>query len=136
MKIDITHEPPADIFLNRGKYLWSFIILLILGGGGVLLGVYTIFSDTMYYENLETASLAILVGAAVLISYMGEKLQAYKSLTLDQKKELADMVRTHPEIEVYCALVTKAGRQPIRAEYEVCQNWAEDENRKTSPKNL
>ncbi len=98
--------------------------------------MYTIFSDTMYYENLETASLAIFVGAAVLISYIGEKLQAYKSLTLDQKKELADMVRTHPEIEVYCALVTKAGRQPIRAEYEACQNWAEDENRKTSPKNL
>ena len=135
MKIDITHEPPADIFRNRGKYLWSFIILLILSGGGVLLGVYAIFSDTIYYENLETASLATFVGAAVLISYIGEKLQAYKSLTLNQKKELADMVRKHPKIEAYCALVTKACRQPIRVEYEACQNWAEDENEKTGGKN-
>ena len=101
----------------------------------MLLGVYAIFSDTIYYENLETASLATFVGAAVLISYIGEKLQAYKRLTLNQKKELADMVRKHPKIEVYCALVMKACRQPIRAEYEACQNWAEDENEKTGGKN-
>ncbi len=135
MKIDITREPPADIFRNRGKYLWTFIALLTLGGCGVLLGVYAILSETMYYEKLETASLTIFVGAALLIFYIGEKLQAYKSLTPDQKKELADMVQKHPEIKVYCALVTKAGRQPIRAEYEACQTRAEDENLKTSPKN-
>ena len=121
MKIDITREPPADIFRNRGKYLWTFIALLALGVCGVLLGAYAILSDTGYYENLETTSLALFVVVALLITYIGEKLQAYKSLTPDQKKELADLGRKHPEIEAYCALVTKAGRQPIRAEYEACQ---------------
>ncbi len=110
MKIDITREPPADIFRNRGKYLWTFIALLTLGSCGVLLGVYAIFSDTQYYENLETASLAIFVGAALLISYIGEKLQAHKSLTPNQIKELADMVQKHPEIEAYCTLIMKEGR--------------------------
>jgi hypothetical protein len=135
MKIDITREPPADIFRNRGKYLWSFIAFLILGCCGVLLGVYAILSDTHYYENLETASLAIFVGGAMLVSYFGEKLQAYKSLTPDQMKELAEMVQKHPEIEVYCTLMTKAGRQPIRVEFEACQNRAEDADRKNSPQN-
>ena len=71
----------------------------------------------------------------MLVSYFGEKLQAYKSLTPDQMKELTEMVQKHPEIEVYCTLVTKAGRQPIRVEYEACQNRAEDADRKNSPQN-
>lgn len=135
MKIDITREPPADIFRNRGKNLWAFIVLLTLGSCGVLLGVYAILSDTRFYENLETVSLALFVGAALLITYIGEKLQAYKSLTPDQKKELADLGWKHPEIELYCALVTKAGRQPIRAEYEACQTWAEKADWQASQKN-
>lgn len=135
MKIDITREPPADIFRNRGKYLWTFIALLALGVCGVLLGVYAILSDTGYYENLETTSLALFVVVALLITYIGEKLQAYKSLTPDQKKELADLGRKHPEIEAYCALVTKAGRQLIRAEYEVCQTRAEEVSRQVSLNN-
>ncbi len=130
MKIDITREPPADIFRYRGKYLWSFIALLALGTCGILLGVYAIFSDTHYYEKLETASLAIFVGSALLISYTGEKLQAYKNLSPDQVTELADMVQKHPEIETYCTLVMKAGRQPIRAEFEACQTMAEKRDRK------
>lgn len=134
MKIDITCEPPADIFRNRGKYLWAFILLLILGSCGVLLGVYAILSDTRYYENLETVSLALFVGAALLISYVGEKFQAYKSLTPDQKKEVVDLGWKHPEIEVYCALVSKAGRQLIKAEYEACLTWAEKADWQASQK--
>ena len=111
MKIDINRVPPADIFRNRGKYLWSFIAFLIIGCCGVLLAVYAILSDTMYYENLETASLTIFAGAALLVSYFGEKLQAYKNLTPDQMKEPAEMVQKHPSIEAYCTLVTKAGSQ-------------------------
>ena len=99
----------------------------------MLLAVYAILSDTMYYENLETASLTIFAGAALLVSYFGEKLQAYKSLTPNQMKELAEMVQKHPSIETYCTLITKAGRQPIRAEYEACQNRAEDADRENSP---
>jgi len=135
MKIDITREPPVDIFRNRGKYLWTFIALLFLGGCGVLLGGYAILSDTPYYENLETVSLGLFVMVALLITYIGEKFQAYKSLSPDQKKELVDLGLKHPEIELYCTLVTRTGRQPIRAEYEACQTWAEKVEWQASQKN-
>lgn len=122
MKFDITREPPADIFRNRGKYILIFVALLTLAGCGVLMGVYAIVSDTEYFDKLETAALAFYVGAGLAVYYVGEKLQAHKRLTPDQEKELADLGRKHPEIMVYCELVAKAGRQPIYAEYEACKD--------------
>ena len=134
MKIDITREPPADIFQKKGKYSLIAIACLILSGCGMLLAAYAIFSDTPHSEKLETAAFTLFVGPILVFSYFGEKLQAYKRLTPDQEKELADLGRKHPEIKAYCALVAEAGRQPILAEYEACQARAEDASRKTRPK--
>jgi hypothetical protein len=126
MKIDISGKPPADIFRNRGKHTLLFIAFLILAGCGMLLAMYAILSDTRYYEILEWVSLVLFVGASLVIFYFGEKLQNYKRLTPDNEKELADLGRKHPEIKVYCALVEKAGRKPIKGEYEACKTWAEN----------
>ncbi len=134
MKIDITREPPADIFRNRGKYRLIAIVLLALSGCGMLLAAYAIFSDTPHSEKLETAAFTLFVGPILVFSYFGEKLQAYKRLTPDQEKELADLGREHPEIRAYCVLAAEARRQPILAEYEACQAWAEDASQKTRPK--
>ena len=126
MKIDILREPPADIFKDHGKYKIAFILILALACFGVLLGVYAIVSDTKYYGVLEKASLIVFVAAAILIFYVGEKLQAYQKLTPEQQKELADMCRQYFEIEGYCHLVAKSKRRIIFAEFEACQNWAEE----------
>ncbi|OGQ99621.1 MAG: hypothetical protein A2521_16800 [Deltaproteobacteria bacterium RIFOXYD12_FULL_57_12] len=135
MKIDITREPQPDLFRHHGKYIRIFIALLTLAGCAVLLGVYAIVSDTPQSMGLETVVLALFVGPALAIYYIGEKLQAYKKLTPDQEKELADLARKHPEIKIYCELVAKAGRQPIQAECEACQTWSEETGRQPKPKN-
>jgi hypothetical protein len=126
MKIDILRAPPADIFRDRGKYIRIFSVLLALACCGLLIGVYAIVFDTSYYAKLEIAALSLFAGSALFLTYFGEKLQAYKKLTPPQLKELADLSRKHSEIKVYCDLVAQANRQPIRAEYEACQEWAED----------
>jgi hypothetical protein len=125
MKIDILRTPPADIFRDRRRNILFFCVLLALACCGLLIGVYAIVADTRYYAKLETGALALFVGAALFLTYFGEKLQAYKKLTPPQRKELADLSWKHPEIKAYCDLVAQADRQPILAEFEACQEWAE-----------
>ena len=125
MKIDILRTPPTDIFKDRRRQTLIFSILLALACCGLLIGVYAIVTDTRYYAKLEIVALALFAGSAVFLTYFGEKLQDYKKLTPPQLKELADLSRKHSEIKVYCDLVAQANRQPIRAEYEACQEWAE-----------
>jgi len=129
MKINILSEPPADIFKNHGKYVIAFILILALACLGVLLGVYAIISDTKYYETLEKVALPIFVVAAVLLFYVGEKLQAYKKLNPMQKKQLDELCQQFFEIQGYCDLVAKANRRIILAEYEACENWAEEKKK-------
>lgn len=132
MKIDILSPPPEDIFRDRPKYTLIFISLLGLACFGLLLGVYAIVAETAYYDKLETLALGFFVGAALFLFDVGEKLQAYKKLTPPELEELVDLCRQHPEIKLYCELLTKAGRQPIRAEHEACLLWAEEENHRKS----
>ena len=128
MFIDITLKPPVDIFRNRGKHRLLAITFLTLSCCGLLVGAYAIFSDGQHSKNLETVAFSLFVGAALVFSYFGEKLQTYKKLTPEQKKELADMKQKHPKIKAYCALVAKADRRLTHAEYEACLAWEKDAN--------
>ena len=135
MKIDILHEPPVDIFKNKRMYTIIFIIALVLACCGLLLGLYAIFAETVYYDQLETVSLGLFVLPAVLVSFFGEKLQALKKLTDVEGAELTDMVQKHAEIKLYCDLVAKADRRVTFAEFEACQAWAADANLQAKGKN-
>lgn len=133
MKIDITREPPVDIYCHRGRYLKIAAALLFLSMCGVLLATYAILSDTQQSETMEMVALVLFVGPAVPFFYFGEKVQAYKRLNEAQAKELADLSQQYPEVKAYCALVAQAGRQPIVAEYEACLAWAEEVSRTVRP---
>ena len=130
MKIDITRKPPADIFRNRGKYILISIVLLSLAVCGVLLMVYGIVSEMPQNDTLERAAQTLLFVPAVIFVYFGGKLRAYIKLNPVQKKELAELCQKHAEISAYCGLVAKEGREPILAEYDACQDWAEDVSHK------
>ena len=125
MKIDILRPPPVNIFKNRGKYTLVFIGLLALFCCGLLIIVYATVSDTKYYEELEKAVLFFLIVPPLLIAYFGGKLQAYKKLTPPQVEELTKLCQKHSEIKFYCDQVLAGKRKPIRAEYEACQEWAD-----------
>lgn len=130
MKIDITKEPPVDIFRHRGKFKLIACSCLLLSACGILLAAYAVFSDTPHSEKLESVAFSLFIGPALVFSYFGEKLQGYKRLTTEQEEELADFTRRYPEIKSYRELVARAGRPPILAEFEACQAWAEDIRRK------
>jgi len=128
MEIDITGEPPADIFRDRGKYLLASIVLLFLVVCGILLMVYGIVSETLAaetMETIETVALALVVGPGLIFVYSGGKLRAYKRLGPEEKKELVELGRKHAEISAYCMKVAKEGREPIFAEYEACRDWVD-----------
>jgi hypothetical protein len=129
MDIDITREPPVDIYRDRGKYLRIALALLALSGSGMLLAAYAIFSDTPFSERLETLALSLFVAPALVFVYYGGKLQAYKRLNENEKKELLALGRKHSEIAAYCDLVAKAGREVVFAEYEACKDRDEDPSR-------
>lgn len=128
MKIDLSGTPPAGIFQERGRYIRISASLLALVICAVLLAVYAFFLNN-YSERLETAALVLFVWAGLLFAYFTEKLQAYKRLTPQQNRELAELSRRHAEIAAYCALVAKAGRLPILAEYEACVDRADELSR-------
>lgn len=129
MQIDITREPPPDIFRERPRYLKIAATLLALVGCGGLVMAYGVVSDTPPSETLETVALVLFVAPGLLFVYFAAKLQDYKRLNPDQKRELAALARKHPEIATYCGLVAKAGREIIHAEYEACQDRDEDPRR-------
>ena len=126
MKIDINQAPPADIFRDRAKYIKIAFVLLALALGGLGLMVYGFVSAAPSSESLETMALVLFVGPAVLFVYFGGKLQAYKKLNPVQSKELADLAERHPEIATYCNRLQQSGRPPIHAEFEACQDRAEE----------
>ena len=132
MQIDITREPPVDIFQDRGKYIRISAAMLGLVLCSLLVGVYAFVADTRYSERLETVALVLFVGPGLLFAYFVEKLQAYKRLTPQQARELAELSRTHGEIGTYCTLVAKTGRLPILAEFEACQSRTEELGQKTT----
>jgi hypothetical protein len=108
MKIDILHGPPANIFKNRRKYILIFVALLNLACCGLLLGVYAIFAQTSYYEQLETLALVFFLAPSPFAVYIGEKLQEYKKLTSPQREELIALGQRYPEVKNYCDLAAKA----------------------------
>jgi hypothetical protein len=126
MKIDLTREPPADIFRDRGKYILVSVVLLALALGGLALIAYGFLSEAPTSETLETVALTLFVGSAVVFVYFGSKLQAYKKLNPAQEKELAELRGKHPEIAAYCERLAQAGRRPIHAEYEAFKELDED----------
>lgn len=131
MKVDILDGPPGDIFQNRRKYIILFVVLIIFSACGLLIGLYTMTTNTLYYEQFELAALVFFVAPSPFVFYFGEKLQGYKKLTPPQWDELKMLAKEHLEIKNYCDQVEGKGRRPVRAEFEACQAWAEDRQHKT-----
>ncbi len=125
MEIDITKAPPADIFRYRVRHIRISAVLLFLAACGLLLIVYGITVAPAQSTFLETVALSLLVGPALLFVYYGGKLNAYKGLSAEQKKELIFLGLRHLPIAAYCRQVAGLGRELTFAEYEACKEWAE-----------
>lgn len=123
-KIDITREPPIDIYQGRGRYIRICVALLALVAGGGLLMAYVILAAAPRSAALENAALALIVVPAFVFVYFAEKLKAYKQLSPQEQEKLAALREHHPQIAAYFVRVALQGREPIRAEYEAARDRA------------
>lgn len=129
MKIDIEAAPAGDIMAGRKKYTLLFLSFLGVACLGLGAGVYAVYFSKGPSKNMEDISLGILVGASLLITWSGEKLQAYKRIYPPHRERLAGLRRKHPEVDSYCRRVEELGREMVRGEFLACTKYAEKRER-------
>lgn len=125
MKIDISQEPPIDIFKDQRKLIIVFSILIGLACVGILIGAYAILSNSAN-ASLETWALVFFVAPAPFATFFGEKLQKYKRLTPPQVQKLSLISDEYTEVQTYLDAVKQLNRRLTRVEYQACVDWVED----------
>ncbi len=128
MKIDISKAPDADIFRNRKTYLIWFLFSLSVCLAAIAMGAYVIYVDSVKYPKLEDWAVWTLAIASLFVSWFGNRLQAYKRLLPPQEEKLAKWRRDYSLIDRYCSEVEKIDRPLIRAEYDACRDYAEEQS--------
>ncbi len=127
MKVDISRSPDPDIFRNRKSQSFWFSLFFVIAIGAIGVGAYVMYVDTKLDPHLVDWALGVLVVSSLFITRFGNRLQAYKELLPPEKEKLAKLRQNHPVIDKYCSRVEKMGRRIIRAEYEACVDYAEDQ---------
>lgn len=126
MRIDISGDPPENIFRDRGKYIWLSSVAMAVVLAGIGMGAYAIFTNTPHRDRLEKIVLPVFGVGSVFFAYFCSRLQVYKGLNSRQKSDLARWCSEHEEIAVYCDKVAAQGRRPVHAEYEACEARVDD----------
>ncbi len=126
MDINITQDPPADVFQTKRKYRRIIPYLLALIVCAILLAVFKVISGSAHGDLLENIALVFFVGPALVFFYCVEKLHDYKTLSLQQEKEIEEFCRQDHDIAAYCAKVAMMGRKMVKAEYDACKSQIED----------
>jgi len=127
MKIDLNQTPEKNIFRNRKKQIIWFSFFMLLVCVAIAIGFYAVYSNSNNAGNLGDWALGILVSASVGVTIFGNRLQAYKALFPPQKEKLISLRSQYPVIEKYCSGVELIQRKFIRAEYEACVEYAENQ---------
>ncbi len=126
MDINITQDPPADVFQAKRKYRCIIPYLLALIFCAILLAGYQIVFGSTHGDLLENIALVFFVGPALVFFYCVEKLHDYKTLSPQQEKEMEDFCWQDHDIATYCAKVSTIGRKLVKAEYDACKAHVED----------
>ena len=126
MDINITQDPPADVFQTKSKYRRIIPYLLALIACAILLAGYQIVFGSAHGDLLEDIALGLFVGPALVFFYYVEKLHDYKTLSPQQEMEIKDFCRQDQDVAAYCAKVAMMDRKIVKAEYDACKSQVED----------
>jgi hypothetical protein len=126
MDINITQDPPADVFLTKRKYQRIIPYLLAMIFCAILLAGYQIVIGSTHGYLIENIALVFFVGPALVFFYCVEKLHDYKTLSPQQEKEMEQFCRQDHDIAAYCAKVSMMDRKLVKAEYDACKSQVED----------
>lgn len=118
MDIDVTQDPPVDVFQAKKKYLRIIPYLLGLVVCGILLAVFLVVFGSVYGDILENVALALFVGPGLVFFYFAEKLHDFKALSPQEEREVEEFCQQDPDIAAYCLKVSMMDRRLIKAEYD------------------
>ena len=126
MDINITQDPPADVLQTKGKYRRIIPYLLALIVCAILLAGYQIIFGSAHGDLLEDIALVLFVAPALVFFYSVEQLHDYKTLSVEQEREVEAFCQQDHDIAAYCAKVSMMGRKLVKAEYDACKAQVED----------
>jgi len=126
MDINITQDPPADIFQTKRKYRRIILFLPALIFCAILLAVFQVVFGSAHGDLLENIALVLFVGPALVFYYFVEQLHDYKTLSPKQEREMEEFCRQDHDIAAYCVRVSMMDRKLVKAEYDVCKEQVKD----------
>lgn len=126
MDINITQDPPANVFQTKRKYRRIIPFLLALIFCAILLAVFQVVFGSAHAELLENIALVLFVAPALVFFYFAEKLHDYKTLSPEQEREMEEFCRQDQDVAAYCAKVSKMNRKSVKAEYDACKAQVKD----------
>ena len=126
MDINITQDPPADVFQTKRKYRRIIPFLLALIFCGILLAVFQVVFGSAHGNLLENIALVLFVAPALVFFYFAEKLHDYKTLSPEQERDMEEFCRQDQDIAAYCAKVSLMARKLVKAEYDACKEQVKD----------
>ena len=126
MDINITQDPPANVFQTKRKYRRIIPFLLALIFCAILLAVFQVVFGSAHAELLENIALILFVAPALVFFYFAEKLHDYKTLSPEQEREMEEFCRQDQDVAAYCAKVSKMNRKSVKAEYDACKAQVKD----------
>ena len=126
MDINITQDPPADVFQTKRKYRRIIPFLLALIFCAILIAVFQVVFGSAHGDLLENIALVLFVAPALVFFYFTEKLHDYKTLSPEQEREMEEFCRQDQDVAAYCAKVSMMDRKPVKAEYDACKAQVKD----------
>lgn len=126
MDIDITQDPPADVFQTKRKYRRIILYLLALIFCAILLAVFQVVFGSAHGDLFENIALVLFVGPALAFFYFVEQLHDYKTLSPEQESEMEEFCRQDHDIAAYCAKVSMMDRKLVKAEYDACKTQVKE----------
>ncbi len=119
MGININQDPPANIPRLRWKYTLLSMFFLGLAVCAIIIGVYSVFSDTGHHTDfLENSAFVLFVVSGFAFVYFTEKLLEFRRPGFKQQEKLVTMMYEYDEVSEYCRKVAEQGRYLVVREYD------------------
>lgn len=118
MTININQNPPANIPGLRWKYTIFSLSFLGLAVCAIIIGVFSVFSDTDHTDVFENISLVLFVASGFAFVYFTEKFSEFRKPGPKRQKKLAAMMSEYEEVSEYCRKVAGQGRYLVVMEYD------------------
>jgi len=125
MAININQDPPANIPRLRWKYTVFSLFFLGLVVCAIIIGVFSVFSDTNHTDFLENSAFILFVVSGFAFVYFTEKLLEYRKPGPKRQEKLVAMMYEYEEVSEYCRKVAEQGRYLVVTEYDAIVSYVQ-----------